>query len=108
MKCVVCSHRGSDVSYFRFAADPERLRAWLIHLKIKRDEISSHSLVCSNHFQEDCFERDLKGELLGKKTKRTLKPDALPTRPKDKRKARQPNRWISNKEQQASTSQLIN
>jgi hypothetical protein len=53
-------------------------------------------------------ERDLKGELLGKKTKRTLKPDALPTRPKDKRKARQPNRWISNKEQQASTSQLIN
>ena len=41
--------------------------------------VTKDTRVCSDHFEPDCFERDLKGELLGLKATRTLKPDALPT-----------------------------
>ena len=104
MQCSVCGHKRSDVSYFRFPKDPQRLTAWLIRLKVKRNEINRQSRVCSKHFQPDCFERDLKGELLGDKSKRTLKPDALPIRPGHRRKGRPPNRWIASKEMQVNAS----
>lgn len=41
--------------------------------------VTKDTRLCSDHFESDCFERDLKAELLGLKSKRTLKPDAVPT-----------------------------
>jgi len=35
--------------------------------------------VCSEHFNTDDFERDLKAELLGKKPVGRLKPNVVPT-----------------------------
>ena len=40
-----CGHKRSDVSYFRFPKDPQRLTAWLIRLKVKRNEINRQSRV---------------------------------------------------------------
>ena len=46
----------------------------------KRDEAGPNSRVCLHHFQSDCFERDLKAEMLGVRVSRKLKPDAIPDR----------------------------
>ncbi|CAH3031883.1 unnamed protein product, partial [Pocillopora meandrina] len=35
--------------------------------------------LCSEHFTPDCYERDLKAEILGLKPRSTLKPGAIPT-----------------------------
>ena len=35
--------------------------------------------MCSEHFEADCFEKDLVLELTGKRSKRKLKPDAVPS-----------------------------
>ena len=41
--------------------------------------VTKDTQLCSDHFEPDCFERDLKAELLGLKAKCTLKPNAVPT-----------------------------
>ena len=48
-------------------------------MKLKNPPITQHSRICSEHFTEDCYERDLKSELLGTKIKYNLKEDAVPT-----------------------------
>ena len=35
--------------------------------------------ICSRHFSSDCYQRDLKSELLGLPLHHNLKPDAIPT-----------------------------
>ena len=69
------------ISFFRLPLkDPARLKVWLAKLQLEDPPIKETSRVCSEHFSEDCFERDLKSELIpGTKPKRTLKPDAVPT-----------------------------
>ena len=41
--------------------------------------VTKDTRLCSDRFEPDCFECDLKAELLGLKTKRTLKLNAVPT-----------------------------
>ena len=71
------------VSYHRFPSDVSRIKEWLA--KISREDltiadINKDSRVCSVHFEPECYERDLKAELLEiKSTKRNLKTDAVPT-----------------------------
>ena len=67
-----------------------------MRLRLKREEVGPNTRVCSDHFQSDCFERDLKAEMLGVRSSRKLKQDAIP----DKQKRRNPGRWILKREEE--------
>lgn len=58
-----CTNRSSkdlDRSFHRLpsANHGERRKAWLA--KIKRQILPKELYICSDHFETDCFERDLK------------------------------------------------
>ena len=81
--------RKQGVSYHRFPTDDKLLKEWLAKLSRLDLVVTKDSRVCSFHFEPECYERDLKAELLGlKSTQHHLKPDAVPTifdhRPKKK------------------------
>ena len=48
-------------------------------LRLEDPPISISSCVCSEHFEPECFERDLKSEMLVTKAIRRLKAEAVPT-----------------------------
>ena len=69
-------------------------KKWADQVKRTRDKWdgpTDHSVLCSSHFEEHCFEADMKlAESLGVESKKKprLKPDAVPTlfqRPVSKR-----------------------
>ena len=53
------------------------LKQWLTKLRLQNPLVRRSSLVCSEHFEPDCFQRDLQAELLGTKPRIHLKPDAV-------------------------------
>ena len=65
------------------------LDAWLAHARIRRlgFKPGKKDQVCSTHFTPDCFELDMRSDLLlsgdltglKKKPKRRLRPDAVPS-----------------------------
>ena len=55
------------------------LKRWIANTKLKYPPISKHSRICSAHFELDCYERDLRAELLGAKPMHRPKEDAVPT-----------------------------
>ena len=55
------------------------VKRWIANTKLKNPPISKHSRICSAHFEPDCYERDLRAELLGTKPMHRLKGDAVPT-----------------------------
>ena len=67
--CNNDSRYTTGISYHCFPRD-EALRSQCL-AKISR--------LCSEHFTPDCYERDLKAEILGLKPRSTLKPGAIPT-----------------------------
>ena len=82
-RCIVagCSNTTKvGVSLHKFPSDGRIRKQWISEVKKTRvdwKKPSAYSLVCSDHFTEDCFER--MAEKLGLKRKRVLKPDAVPT-----------------------------
>ena len=86
---VGCANRGhkskadSDVgviSYHRLPKD-ETLRTVWINYCCQKDQINvKNARICSAHFDESSFVRDLQHELLGKPPRRILKDDAVPTK----------------------------
>uniref|UniRef100_A0A182SVY3 THAP-type domain-containing protein n=1 Tax=Anopheles maculatus TaxID=74869 RepID=A0A182SVY3_9DIPT len=90
--CSLCQNRSSvtdtqtddafeRITYHRFPANPQRLDQWLELCGLSKDIIPtlSYKFICSNHFEPECFERDLRAELLYGTKRITLKKDALPT-----------------------------
>ena len=90
-----CSKTYKDeVSLFLFPKDPQMRKKWADQVnrtKDKWDGPSDQSVLCSSHFEEHCFEADMKlAESLGVESKKKprLKSDAVPTlfrRPVSKR-----------------------
>lgn len=76
--CNNHSRRTTGISYHCFPSDPSIREQWLAKISRADLVISKHSRLCSEHFTPDCYERDLKAELLGSKPKAILKPDAIP------------------------------
>jgi len=69
----------SGVSYHRFPKNPKLRRLWKLACK-RQDEFDEEKWrICSNHFSEDDFQRDLKNELLNRPLVKKLKPDVVPT-----------------------------
>ena len=82
-RCIVagCSNTTKiGVSLHKFSSDVRKRKQWIHQVRKNRadwKEPSAYSVVCSDHFTEDCFEG--MAEKLGLKIKRILKPDAVPT-----------------------------
>ncbi|KAK5643817.1 hypothetical protein RI129_007662 [Pyrocoelia pectoralis] len=72
----------SDLMFFRFPKDDENLsRTWVNACKLDDKINVKNGRICSKHFDKDCYERNVKFELLGysARNRRLLKQDALPT-----------------------------
>eukprot|EP00096_Caligus_rogercresseyi_P007608 TRINITY_DN25550_c0_g1_i1.p1 TRINITY_DN25550_c0_g1~~TRINITY_DN25550_c0_g1_i1.p1 ORF type:complete len:349 (-),score=71.17 TRINITY_DN25550_c0_g1_i1:58-1104(-) len=69
----------ADASYHKFPKEPSLLKKWIEPFKMKSKFNAKTCRICCNHFSEDCWERDLRNELLGLKTRRILKKGACPT-----------------------------
>ena len=69
------------VSFYRFPNDKNIQKLWLD--KIRRPKVNlppyKNIRLCHLHFENDCFERDLKNELLNLPTKTILKKNAVST-----------------------------
>lgn len=85
-RCVAagCSKCHKDgVSLYLFPSDVALRKKWADQVKRTRDkwEPTDHSVLCSNHFENSCFEQDSNLSIamgLGKRKPR-LKVDAVPT-----------------------------
>ena len=70
----------SNISYHCIPNDKGLQKAWLE--RIRRDNLPplQNCYVCSEHFTYDCFETDLKAQLMPElKVKRRLNRDAIPS-----------------------------
>lgn len=63
-----------DASYHHFPKDEKLSKIWLNACKRKDFVNVKTALICSEHFHEAEFERDLMNELLNLPTRRKLKP----------------------------------
>ena len=79
--CRNDSNKTKGISYHRFPKDPTLCKEWLAKISRKNGNIllTKDSVVCSEHFTPDCFQRNLRAELVGAKYKATLKPGSVPT-----------------------------
>ena len=78
--CINHSSKTCNISYHRIPNDKGLRKAWLA--RIRRDNLPplQNCYVCSEHFTDDCFEADLKAQLMSElKVKRRLKRDAIPS-----------------------------
>lgn len=68
------------ILYHRFPKDPEISKQWAQFCR-RADKLfnPATSVICSEHFTEKDYERDLKAELLNIAPKRVLKSDAIPS-----------------------------
>ena len=69
---------GDAVSYHKFPQD-HRTKAWLD--RVRRDDMPplENSYVCSEHFLPSCFRTDFRAQLMGKKVRKKLRDDAIPS-----------------------------
>ena len=85
-RCIAagCSNTyRENVSLFSFPRDSALKERWTKQVRRTRAGWSgptANSYLCSDHFSEDCFERDtLMAAKLGIQKRKKLKPDAVPT-----------------------------
>ena len=84
-RCVAagCSNTYSDnVSLFAFPRDPALRQQWIKQVRRTRAKWSGpseHSVLCSEHFGDECFEPDvLLASKFGLEKRKRLKDDAVP------------------------------
>ncbi len=68
-----------ETTLHRFPRDPNLRKAWKVACKRKDPFNLNSAIICSRHFKDECFERDLKCELMEKKKTRRLKQGSIPT-----------------------------
>ena len=61
------------------SVDKKQAGVWRNKIKRKGAEDLSSLRISSDHFESECFERDLKSELMGTKKRGKLKPNSIPT-----------------------------
>ncbi|KAM3933867.1 THAP domain-containing protein 2-like [Leptodactylus fuscus] len=55
--CSNNSKRDHQVTFHRFPSNPERRKQWLNLVNRENFSPSLHTFLCSNHFEESCFDR---------------------------------------------------
>jgi len=85
-RCIAagCSNSYSDgVSLFSFPRDPSLRARWNKQVQRTRADwrdATDYSVICSDHFTNDCFEKgSIMASQFGIQKRRRLKPDAVPT-----------------------------
>ena len=85
-RCVAagCTNTYSDnISLYKFPRDPVLRHKWVKQVQRTRSQWSGpseHSVLCSKHFSDDCFQPDSAiAASMGLQKRRSLKPDAVPT-----------------------------
>ena len=77
---AVCDNpKHAEVIYHRFPKEESTRKHWIVKCKRGDSFKTQHATVCSTHFTENDYERDLKSELLGLPPKKRLKKDAVPS-----------------------------
>ncbi len=80
--CAVAQCRGpykAVDSFHKMPKDKDLQREWISACKRKDEMNLNRAEVCSRHFTDEDFDRDLRSELLYGKKRRRLKPSAIPT-----------------------------
>ena len=77
--CAVSTCKSPNgISYFRFPKETEKQKIWIDKCQ-REDQIKIKSArICETHFSDECFQRDLKNELLGLPLKRNILASAIP------------------------------
>ena len=68
-----------DATYHTFPKDRELQKLWIIACKREGTINVRHARICSQHFNENDYERDLQHELLNLPQRKRLKANAVPT-----------------------------
>ena len=69
-----------DASYYRFPKDISHQKIW-IELCKRQDKVNpTTARMCSLHFNDSDFERDLRNELLNLPVRKLLKPNSIPSK----------------------------
>ena len=110
---IDCQNRSSNIDWngsFHRLPEVEK-DIWLLFIKRKDGDKLKDLRICSEHFEPDCFERDLKAELMGTKPKHTLKANSIPTifsfkKLSEKRKSSEARESTSTKKQLISDAIL--
>ena len=79
--CDAAYRRSEAVIYHRFPSDNEERRKW-VSLCMRKNINAANARICSLHFRQTDYERNLRYELLGLPVPRNqmqLKPGTLPT-----------------------------
>ena len=50
-----CTNRSTQFKMYRFPADPERTKLWLVKTKRDQWEPNQNSRLCETHFEDKCF-----------------------------------------------------
>ena len=77
-----CSNKSkrNNVYFHRLPLnDKGKLKKWIHNMKLKDPPINKCLRICSDHFTEDCYIRNLQAELTVSKRQFRLKEDEVPT-----------------------------
>lgn len=73
------THRAVDKTLYRFPKDTNYARIW-VRCCMKKDSFNTKSaFICSLHFSDEAYQRDINHDILGYSSKRNLRKDAVPT-----------------------------
>lgn len=76
---VKTKHLSKIVTYFSFPRDENLSNIWVEKCQREKPINPRSSTVCSEHFKEEDFLRNLRAELLGMRVKKLLKRGAIPS-----------------------------
>ena len=64
--CTNSSSKQNDdrLSFFKLPRDPNRKKIWISKLKRKHLPKEENVFVCHHHFEDSCFQRDLRVRIL--------------------------------------------
>ena len=72
------SAKSRNISYHKIPKDPQLQKAWISRLRRENLPSLKNCYVCSEHFDNECFEYDFMEQLIGEKKRKRLKADAIP------------------------------
>lgn len=78
-ECTNYSKKTESVSYHKLPSKQAIQKSWIAHIKRANLPPLQYCYVCSDHFEDSCFEVDLMEQLTGVKRKRRLKAGAIPS-----------------------------
>lgn len=79
-ECKSVFGKENEISFHRFPKEPKVLKQWIDFCNFDQTFVVKNKRVCSIHFCNDDYIRDLKGELLNLPTKKNLKKTAFPVK----------------------------